>query len=85
MQQSSSLEKWLTIPMPVHHFTVFQHVNISLNETENKTKQAHVRFWCQDMKQLKLMVNTENGTGTYFGMEGSALSPSRGQKHTTSE
>lgn len=25
--------------------------------------------------------NTEKETGSYFGMEGSALSPSRGQKH----
>lgn len=30
-------------------------------------------------------ISTENDVGSYFGMDGSALSPSRGQKHTISQ
>lgn len=29
--------------------------------------------------------STENDVGSYFGMDGSALSPSRGQKHAISQ
>lgn len=63
-----------------------QYLYSMLLESAKHDKKKFIKFIIKFIKFiLHFGTRTENNDGSYFGMDGSALSPSRGQKHTITQ